>query len=309
VSTADAAQWSEVVGDSLVRVASRSLSEEPFSGRITHAVLDGIGLSTVESGAQEVVRTASLIARDSRSLLLVNVQTAGHSLARQDGRHAELSPGDLTVLDSTRPYALEFAEPFSQIVVQVPRQMLPSHVWKASTALVLGDEGPGRVVTDFILGLNRQQRDHPAVAAALLPHLVGLLESLLDWAAEESSGHPASALIRQRIHRFVRQHAHDPSLDAARIAAACGVSRRTMYRALADDGEPLATLIRRLRVARAEHLLRDRPGLPIAVVAAESGFGGPSQLHRVFRATVGMTPALYRAGRPADLCGGGRPAQ
>lgn len=295
VSTADVGRWGEFVGHSLVSVATRSLSEQSFSGRMAHSALDGIGLSTFESGAQEVVRTPSLIARDGRSLLLINVQIAGQSRAHQDGRSAALSAGDLIVLDSTRPYSLEFDAPFAQVVVQVPRLMLGSRSPLASTAAVFGDDGPGRVVADFIVGTARQQLTHPVAAAALLPHLVGLVGSLLDWAAYDGRRPSTNTTIRQQIHRFVRQHAHDPSLDAERIAAAFSVSRRSLYRALAADGESLSTLIRRLRVEKAQHLLRDRPDLPLAAVAAHSGFGGPAQLHRAFRESVGMTPALYRS--------------
>ena len=310
-STADVAApdafayWSDVICDTLVHVAARSTSEAPFAGRIEHAALDGIGLSTVVSGAQQVARTNRLIARDREELLLVNIQIAGRSLARQDGRSAVLLPGTMTFLDSTRPYTLEFSETFSQLVVRIPRPLLPGRTLAGVTALELDGRGPGRLVSDFLVGLDRQQRDDPAVAAALLPHAVGLLESVLDWATRGSTSQTSAALARERIHRFVRQRIQDPALDAATVAAGCGLSRRSLFRALAADGESLTALIRRLRVARARRLLRDRPDLPLAAVAAQSGFGGTAQLHRAFRSVVGMTPGTYRA---VAMDGGASPA-
>ncbi|MEV6902260.1 AraC family transcriptional regulator [Amycolatopsis sp. NPDC051372] len=289
--------WSEVICDALVQVSARATGEAPFTGRFEHAALDGVGLSTVASGPQEVARTTRLIARDPEEYLLVNVQTGGRSLAQQDGRTATLEPGTMTVLDSTRPYRLEFAGAFSQIILRVPRTLLPARAAAGVTAVELDGRGPGRLVAEFLAGLARQQREDPAVAAALLPHAVGLLETALDWAARGTTPTSAS-LSRERIHRFVRQHLADPALDAGAVAAGCGLSRRSMFRALADDGESLTALIRRLRVARARRLLRDRPDLPLAVIAAQSGFGGAAQLHRAFRAVEGTTPGTFRANRP-----------
>jgi hypothetical protein len=60
--------WSDVICDTLVHVAARATSEAPFAGRIEHAALDGIGLSTVVSGAQQVARTNRMIARDQEEL-------------------------------------------------------------------------------------------------------------------------------------------------------------------------------------------------------------------------------------------------
>jgi AraC-like DNA-binding protein len=296
VATEDAGYWADAIRDTLVACSSRPAEgEEPFAGRLEHAALNGIGLSTVVSGPQQVARTNRLIARDCKELLLVNIQTGGQSLARQDGRTATLSPGTMTFLDSTRPFTLEFSGSFSQVIVQIPRILLPGRSLVDVTALELDDRGPGRLVADFLLGLDRQQRNQPMVAAALLPHAVGLLESVLDLTARGSATQTSAELTRQRIHRFVRQHIHDPSLGATGVAAGCGLSRRTLYRALAADGDTLTTLIRRLRVTRAQRLLRDRPALPLAAVAAQSGFGGAAQLHRAFQSVAGMTPGTYRA--------------
>lgn len=293
--------WSDIICDTLVHVAARAAGEAPFAGRIEHAALDGIGLSTVVSGAQQVARTKRMIARDQEEFLLVNIQTEGRSLARQDGRSAVLLPGTMTFLDSTRPYTLEFAGTFSQVIVQIPRTLLPSRSLGGVTALELDDRGPGRLVSDFLVGLDRQQRNDPAVAAALLPHALGLMESVLGWATRGSAPQTSvAALTRERIHRFVRQHIQEPELDAATVAAGCGLSRRSLFRALASDGESLTALIRRLRVARAQCLLRDRPDMPLAAVAAQSGFGGAAQFHRAFRSAVGMTPGMYRAAGNVD---------
>jgi AraC-like DNA-binding protein len=291
------AYWSELVGEAIARVEIRTKSEAPFEGRFEHAFLDGIGLSTVATGAQRVARTKRQITRDQDERMLAVIQTSGRCLALQDGRSAALEPGTMTILDSARPSSLESFGPSSQIVVQVRRALLLGQSLTGVTALPLDDRGPGRLVSDFIVGLDRKQRDDPVAAAALLPHAVGLLESVLAWStcgSATATPRSAAALARERIHLFVRQHIDDPDLDAAIVAAACRLSSRSVSRALADDRDTLPALIRRLRVERARRILRNQPNLPLAAVAARSGFGGPAQLHQAFQRIVGTTPGAYR---------------
>jgi AraC-like DNA-binding protein len=294
VAVSDAYEyWVGAICETLVQVAGRATGDAPFHGRIDHATPGGIGLATVAAGPQEVVRTDRLIARDQEALLLVNVQTCGQSVVQQDGRSAALSPGMMTFLDTTRPYTLEFSRAFSHLVVGIPQAFMPGRSLAGVTALELDGHGPGPLVAEFLVGLDRQQRDDPAIAAALLPNAVSLLESVLDWVDRGRASETSAVLARERIHRFVRQHIHDSSLDAARVAAGCGLSRRSLFRALSADGESLTQLIRRLRVDRARHLLHARPDMPLAAVAAQSGFGGASQMHRAFHSVVGMTPGDY----------------
>lgn len=290
--------WSDVICDACcVRVAARATGDAPFSGRIERSVLDGLGFAIVSSGRQEVVRTRRLIALDHEDFVLVNIQIEGVTRLRQDGRLVALSGGTMAFVDSARPYTLGFDGSFSQLVVQVPRPLLPSRVLADATAIELGSSGPGRLVSDFLVGLEREQRLDPAGAATLVPHALGLLDCALEWAGRGRIAVASdTALTRERIHRFVRRHAHDPSLDASAVAAGCGISRRTLFRALSADAETLTGLIRRLRVSRAQQLLRAAPERPLPIVARECGFGSVAHLHRVFRAATGTTPGAYRAG-------------
>jgi AraC-like DNA-binding protein len=291
--------WSDVICDACcVRLAARTADDTSFSGQVERGVLDGLGFAVVSSGRQEVVRTSRLIALDQEDFVLVFIQRHGVSRLRQNGRVVELSAGSMAFAESARPYALDFGGAFSQLTVQVPRSLLPGRALADATAVEVGTSGPGRLVSDFLVGLEREQRLAPAAAATLVPHALGLLGCALEWAGRgRIAESDDAALTRERIHRFVRRHAHDTSLDASAVAAGCGVSRRTLFRALAADGETLTGLIRRLRVGRAQQILRTAPGRPLPAVARDCGFGSAAQLHRAFRAATGTTPGAYRAGK------------
>lgn len=288
--------WGDLICEEFVQLEARPKDMGRFDGSIEHDALDDLCFSVVDADAQRVDRTRRLIAASQEEVVLVSVQLAGTGTVRQAGRFARQSVGTMTCYDSTTPYLLDFDAPFRQLIVQVPRAMLPVRVLRDATAVGLDPRGPGGVVADFLVGLHRLHRTDPAAAAVLVPHAVGLLDGALRMAAGSAtwSADATSAHLRERIRRFVALHAQEPELDANRVAAACGTSRRTLFRVLADGGEGFTELVRRHRVRRAQELLRAQPGRLVSAIAHESGFGGEAQLHRAFRAVTGMTPGAYR---------------
>ena len=265
VGTEDAFDyWRDIICDTFVQLAARPRSAEPFGGSIRRRELTGLDMSLVDAGPQDVDRTRSLIARSGEAFY-----------------------------DSTRPYTLSFDRPFRQLVIQVPKASLAGATARYATAVPLPAHGPGRLVSEFFLGLARE----PATAEqgrTLVPHALGLLDFALGLAADSVPAGGRSAAVLQRVRRAVAGGAADPQLDADGVAAACGVSRRTLFRALAEDGTTFTALLRAERVRRASELLRARPDLCLPVVAARSGFPGEAQLHRAFRRELDTTPGAFR---------------
>ena len=284
-----AAYWRDLVCETFVEVAVRPLDEHGFAGVVTHRDVAGIGFASIASHGQRVDRTRGFVARSREHHLLANIQVRGQGLLAQDDRSAVLTPGSLVFVDSARPYTMQFDGEFAQLVVRFPVAMLSRRSLRDATSTAL--DGPARLVTDFLLGLEKLD---PAAVSELVPHTLGLVDTALGWASQRAVGEqPQLAITRERVHRFVREHASDPDLDAAAVATGCRISRRTLFRALADD-EPLTQLLRRIRVERAQQLLRADPRRPIAVVAQQAGFAGPAQLHRAFRRLTGGTPGDHR---------------
>ncbi|WP_020419286.1 AraC family transcriptional regulator [Amycolatopsis sp. ATCC 39116] len=283
--------WRDLVCATFVRVRVDPLADEGFTGTVSHTDLGGIGVSRLAAQPQSVRRDRALIAGEDDGYLLANIQLTGRGLVTQHGRAAVLDPGSLVFVDSTEPYAMEFAGAFTQLVIRIPQAQLPRRDLSASTAVALPGKGPAGVVTTFLSGLG----DLAAPAARdLVPHALGLVGTALGWAAGSDLDGNAE-FVRERIQRFLRLHAGDPGLDAETVAAACGVSRRTLFRALAGS-ESFGAQLRRLRVTRAQELLRAKPSWPLDVVAGASGFAGAAQLHRAFKVLTGVTPGEYRRG-------------
>ncbi|GAA4751929.1 helix-turn-helix domain-containing protein [Modestobacter marinus] len=286
--------WQDLICDTFVQLSATPTTDGQFRGRITHSVAGELELTTVRASGQQVRRTPRLIARSKEAYVLASIQLAGRGVVAQDGREARLVPGSMSFYDTTRPYTLHFADAFEQLVVQVPQRVLPAGTVARATGVTLRADSSARLVADFFRGLARRQGTDPAGTATLVPHAIGLLGSALALATGPLPAAPSAALDRERVRAYLTASCTDPGLDADAVAAACHLSRRTLFRLFESEPESLGDALRRLRVAAAQRLLREAPRLPLAAVAGRCGFSGDAQFHRAFRTVTGMTPAAYR---------------
>jgi AraC-like DNA-binding protein len=292
------AYWREMICATFVRLAAEPVTTGPagsgaFSGRIEHVPVGDLELSAVVAGGQHVRRTRSLISQGNEEYLLASIQRGGTGRIAQDGRTALLAPGDIAFYDSTRPYTLHFDDPFHQLVVQVPKRELMLGDTRPLTARALRHGTPGGAVSAFFTSLFDATRVSGERPAALLPHAIGLLSAAASSAGRTEPGpSAAAALARERVLEFLRRNLADPRLDADAVAAACHVSRRTLYRVVGQEG--VAARLRRMRIEQARSMLLREPGRPVASVGFACGFDSESGFHRAFRAATGMSPGDYR---------------
>jgi LacI family transcriptional regulator len=99
-----------------------------------------------------------------------------------------------------------------------------------------------------------------------------------------------------RAIRYIRQNACR-SLQVVDVLAYMGMSRASLQQRMkAMMGRTIHQEIQRVRMSRAQELLV-MSDLTIKQIARESGFASVQYMTRVFRATAGETPALYRRNR------------
>ncbi|MEB4615844.1 GlxA family transcriptional regulator [Leucobacter sp. M11] len=97
----------------------------------------------------------------------------------------------------------------------------------------------------------------------------------------------------ERVLGWLEEHAHR-QLTLAEIAAAAGVSARTLNRRFAEETgmSPVRWLVG-VRVRHAQELL-ETSDATVDRIAAQVGFPSPSNLRAKFTEIVGVTPGAYR---------------
>ncbi|MFY2822711.1 AraC family transcriptional regulator ligand-binding domain-containing protein [Ruegeria sp. MALMAid1280] len=87
--------------------------------------------------------------------------------------------------------------------------------------------------------------------------------------------------------------------QAARVAQEMGMSERTLYRRLAEEGLTFRDVLGQAQCALARDLLRDSKA-SIAEIAFMTGFSEQSTFSRAFKRWVGQAPARFRQQATSD---------
>lgn len=305
VRSAEWERWEALMSQTYVPLTIDVDLDLPFYGRITTGLLAGradFSLTWLAGGNQHFRRSKTDIARSDDEYLLASIHTRGRACLTQEGRSAALNPGDMVFYDTSKPYHWSGDQEFEQVVVQVPIRLLRQQPGLARldlpTAVTVPADSAAGVVTGFFRDLARVQRESAAQADVLARSALDLLGSaVLLVAGARPADAPADALGRERVLTYLRTHYTDPDLTVDEIAAACHISRRTLFRIFDGVDDSLAVTLRRLRVRHAKALLTGERSPTPAEVAFDSGFASERQFYRVFQQETGMTPGEYRGTR------------
>lgn len=304
------AYWTDLVCDAYVQLGcdappgARSIDGEIVTDRL--ATLE---LSRVTASAQLVTRTPAHIRRSAEDYFLVSIQTRGQGVITQDGREAQLGPGDFALYDSTRPYTLRFDADFQQIVLMLPGPTLRTALRDTSrltATRVCGDRGAGHLMIAMIGTLAQQlgtlaPASATAVADGVTQILIAGLSSLPGAGAAAPACTSLTSYHRERIKALVRERHRDPAFGVGEIAAALRVSPSTLHRAWAGEAASLSDWIWacRLDSARADLLDPAQARRSVSQIAYACGFNDAAHFSRAFRGRYGCAPRELRRGAAA----------
>lgn len=126
----------------------------------------------------------------------------------------------------------------------------------------------------------------------LLPSVSQLARQVFSSSEQTCRGKEDVRLAR--IMSFLEAHLDDSSLSSDSVAAACGLSRRQLFRVLENGPENFSQKLRNLRLQRAAAMLLRDPTRSIPDIAYSCGFGSASAFVRNFQMTFEQTPSAYR---------------
>jgi AraC-like DNA-binding protein len=277
--------------------------ELPFEGAVMAREFDGLRVSRFTGSSLAAVRNTGHIDASTSDDYLVALHVKGLARARQDGRQVILRPGDLALLDSTRPYSMELlnAGPFEHLAYQVPRPALDcraNDVRRAVAVAVAAGSDAGGLASHHLCALAAPTWRTPVAQSAPLVEIgLDLLSAALCAAAGLSvadTSHQTKMLASVKRHALARLG--DPDLSPASVAGALYISPRQLHRLFARQEMTFGCWLREQRLRRSRRDLADERlrSLSIAQIAGRWGYRSNAHFTRSFSARFGVGPRDFR---------------
>lgn len=288
--------WRACVCDQFVPLAVEPVAGQ-LRGRVAGSMLAETGLRRIRATRHRFERRSKDVRSGDPEVLQVLMVDLGQARMEQDGRTAALSPGDITLYDSSRPFRVETSGDFQFTIGLLPKRLLPLPdgllVTRTARARSSAD-GVGGALGALLssLATGRASASDPTQQTALQHALVSMYVAFMSDG--ELSGSPPSVHLGL-AKTFIAQHLGDPALSPADIANACGISLSYLHRLFASDGVTVAGYVREQRLQRAYRDLTTSPlDERIQTVSSRWGIPDPAHFSRLFKGRFEMTPGEAR---------------
>jgi AraC family transcriptional regulator, positive regulator of tynA and feaB len=289
--------WHDVICDVFIPMTpQRSFHGAGFPGGVEAKALGTISRTDVWSQAQQTSHGPREVAQSGGSYYFVNLMLAGECRIRQGDREAVASPGQLWVVDTTRPYLLDFASQWRMFTFRVPHEQLSSRLsnWRQGTVLPIdGTAGVGGLAAAMMRSM--WTLDNPGSS-----HVQVELEQTFTAAVSAAMGardqdQPGRDALRADVLRFAAANLPDPGLSVSSVCRNLAISPRLLHRLFEDREGTFSQTVRSMRLKRCARLLADPANRStITDIALQHGFTDSASFSRAFRRGYGMTPSEMR---------------
>lgn len=281
----------------------RQHPRERFSAKRLTVASTGWSLTHTVSSPVEVEFRSRHVDRNARGIVVIGLALDGIGYQEQNGRGAQLTPGDISFLSRNRPFVAGTQSAYDEIRLAVPRELFEAWVGDA-------DAFVGRSLTPHPAGAEVRFRLRSLAnsiawmsedeAQAAIEGVLHLLGRLVDGAAQRTKPEEVSqAAVVSLARAHIARRMHDPDLNPRDIQVALGLSRTSLYRAFAETGG-IAAAIRdaRLDLARRRLQAAHDDKMRIAMIAYACGFTDVPTFNRGFRKRFGLAPGDLRLALP-----------
>ena len=290
--------WREMVRRHFVPLGIEPLDKGSFEGAVRLRGVADLDIVRVQAHPMLASRNWSHIERSASDEYFVALHLRGVAVAHQDGRRATLFPGDLALLDSARPYKIEFQDTdrFDHLIIRVPHELLDSRCPRLASAtsvvVKVGGE-PGRLVSPALRALAAMDRDGARFVDPILDLLV---RSVALTAGLDVAPVPPRERTLQELKRYTVNHLDDIELSPARAARACFISVRQLHRLFSEEGTTFGAFVRERRLCKCRRDLADPKlaSLAIAEIASSHGYRSAPAFTRAFTQRYGIGPRAFR---------------
>jgi AraC family transcriptional activator of tynA and feaB len=295
--------WCDAIGLARGDVETRAPSRRPLSGTFATRALAGFKLVRFRSTGHAIARAA---AARGEGHILVSLQVGGGARLVQGAREVSVDAGAGAVglLDVSRPFELCFPAEVERIFVFMPRAAVRARApWLERAAPIsLGRDTPvAGILREYMEGIGDPARAlDERTTLILLDGFVGAIAvaSALQQGRTAARGDDRRALRLAALQAHMRSRLGDPALAPSGVAAAFGISARSVHKCFDGSGATFSEWLRRERLDACASALEAGPAdARIAETALAAGFNDISHFNRSFKARFKMTPRQWRRRR------------
>jgi AraC-like DNA-binding protein len=294
--TAGLEGWNRIVGDAFTGcVVDAALPR--FAAELAHCRIDDFGLVRINAQASRVRRWDGRGPARSSGTALLHLHNTGTGINRQYRRETVVNAGEGALCDPDQAYDIDFTTPYDMFVMELPvariSQIQPGFdVARAGGQAV--DARRARLLLGFLNAAWDQRtcliddvdwRDCVArVAMDLALRAIGPLDE----------GCGQNLALQRRVIAYVTENLEDPCLRTSSLAAALGVSPRSVQTVFEKMATTASAFILQARLRRAAERLRHRgAGQSITQIAFDCGFSDSAYFSRCFHKHFGMAPRQF----------------
>ncbi|WP_064710070.1 helix-turn-helix domain-containing protein [Rhizobium bangladeshense] len=277
---------------------------EEQKSRMTSAMLGACRLTQLAADRHVVFGEHATAGPGDPDAIKLLVQTEGKASLAQGGLHTPVSADALVIYDHSRPYILTNSTPVRQLLLQLPRHVLPhADVERLTRPFIAhaGHDGMCRILLSLMESTIREI-DHldEARRSSVGQTMINLVCTMIGAGPRlvKTVANPLDLLL-QRIKNFIDSELARPDLSVAMIARRMGCSVRYVYRAFEVECLTPSDYIWDLRLQKAAARLHDAGGYAgeISGIAFSLGFSSSAHFSRVFRHRYGVSPSQWRKTR------------
>ena len=273
-----------------------------FVGSVGPLTLCGSVAMELSCDASRIDRTMRDAWRDGTEHYYVLLQLEGQSTTTliQNARIAQLSGGDIALIDSARPvtYVRE-NRPGRWLTLRLPRRSLISRlgVEPVGGSYRCDDSLAGRLLFSLIEDSGGEFDSAPISSEPCMQLVIcDLLAALIGVEVQPARSSHTDKLFR-RMSAIIRSQFADSSFGPAEVAAEAGISLRYLQKLFRLRGCSCTHFINSVRVDEAARQLRRRAMLktmqPISEIAYAVGFNDYAHFARQFRRRFGHSPGVH----------------
>ncbi|WP_216216556.1 AraC-like ligand-binding domain-containing protein [Amycolatopsis aidingensis] len=296
--------WRAAASEAYVPLEMRLDDAESFRGQIAGQVFGELRVGEVTADAHRAHRPGRLIGRqdDLPPHYKLSMPVRGYCLVQQDGREASLTPGDLAIYDTSRPYTVVFEDTCQMLTLMFPRRNLhlpAEQLERVTASRVSGRHSVGALLGPLLLNLvSRMDEIDAAQALRLADNVVDMVATTFAGQLGEDTTRrpPGHRSLVLRAKSFIEAHLEDTDLTPGMVAAAMHISTGYLHKLFRRENTTVSRWIRERRLEHCRRDLRDpdQSDLAVSSVAAHWGFIDAAHFSRLFKAAYGLPPREYR---------------